>query len=150
MDIKDLQDASQDLVKHVNANIRCADVLEKTINKLHICHRVETVIDQVDRAIDLYLHQVGLFHCQCLQLERIILTDEILSESYLSDILCQLELRKHETAPLRWHYQFVPVLPLADLWSELTFKVIVPGLAQEKYALYVLQYFPVALGRGLL
>ena len=150
MDIADLQRASSALTARVLRNMKQAEGLAKTIDKLHIRHHVRTIIDKVDRSIHLYLHQVGLFHRQRLQLERGYLTDEILPPAYLQDILRQLGIKKHETAPPRWHYQHVPVVPLLDSGTELSFRAIIPGLAREKYHLYSLQYFPVPLGSGML
>ena len=150
MDIDELKKATESLSARVLTTMRRAAGLEKTIDQLHIRNHVNNVIGRVDRSIHLYLHQVALFHRQRLQLERGYLTDDILPPAYLHDILNQIRLRKHETAPLRWHYQYITVAPLADSSNELSFRAIIPGLAREKYALYHLQYFPVPLGSGLL
>ena len=145
MDIKTLQEASTELSARIDKNLVLQQGLARTINSMHIRRHVDSIIDQVDRSIHLYLHQVGLFHRQRLQLERGFLTDEILPPSFLYDVIRQLHFHKLESAPLHWYYKYAILTPLVNKGTELSFKVDIAGLAPEKYLQYILNYFPVPL-----
>ena len=150
MDIAVLQNASIALAKRVETNTKRVDGLAKTINTLHIRRSVDIIIAKLERSVNLYLHQLTLFHKQRQELERGYLTDEIMPVAYLEDVLQQLTKRKHEVAPLRWHYQHLPIVPLHDTPSELSFRTIIPGLSETRYLQFKLRYFPIPLGKGYL
>ena len=148
MDIQTLQNASKELSTRVQTNLQRAQGVERSIDMIHIRHHVDVVLDGVDRAIHLYLHQMGLFHRQRFELERGFLTDEILPQSYLYDVLRKITEYKHEVAPLRWHYQHLTVKPLHSFGDQRTFIAVIPGLTLEKYIHFHLSYFPIQLGNG--
>ena len=143
MDIQQLQVSTQAIARHIEILLKKFSDFEKTIHKMHLRRDVDVLFRKIDRAMGSYHRLSDTFHRQRIQLERGFLTDEIMPEVYLQQVLDKLDEAGHDHAPLRWYYQHCQVRVLIDSDEQLIFQTILPGLSNVRYLRYTLQYFPV-------
>ena len=144
-DIQQLQKEAIMLEKHVSHIISRLNTFEQTIHMLHVRHTITTLLATIGRAMNTYHRLTQTFHRQRIQLEQGQLTDEILPEPYLEEILLKLKNKGHDCADLRWYYQYGKVKLLLDLDHELVYQTILPGVSEIRYLRYKINYYPIPL-----
>lgn len=120
------------------------------IHAIHIRRQIDQSLLALERSVGAYRRAVDLYHRQRIQLERGMLTDEVMPEAYLEEILDHLQKKGHMVAPIRWYYRYAKVELLVDLNSKLAYRTMIKGVSNIPYLKYKLRYFPVPFGENLL
>ena len=138
-----LQNHTKTLFEHVLKNEKTLHHLGRRLNQVQAAQSVDRALGQLETVAQDYVRSVHFFHQQKLQLERGFLTEDILSEVDLSEVLQKMADKQHFPLPLHWYYEYVTVEPMWEDREHLTFRTILPGVHRDTYLRYHLRYFPV-------
>lgn len=129
---------------------RFAGGVQMLANKNMQRHQAERLLEDAEVIVDAYIEQVNIYHRQRTALEAGVLTEDLLPQALLQEILTKTRGSGYSPInPLEWYYQYVHVYPL---WGEdnlLVFKAELPLVGPRTFQSYRLEAFPMPQKEGL-
>ena len=100
---------------------------------------------ELEHVVDGFIRATDIYHRQRLQLERGLLTEELVRQAELRSVLEEVRRSGFRPLHLHWYYQYAEVKPIWDGVEHLAFSVALPAVGPDHYMLYGLHYLPVLL-----
>ena len=125
------------------------DNMTLAISNLQLQRAIDNNILRMQEIVDDFNIRWQLWHSQKLQLERGILTDDILPMAQLTSILEQVRSKQLGTLDPEWYYSYLNVKPLTLEKHQFIYIVEIPGVSLESYTHFSLTYYPTPIDEGL-
>jgi hypothetical protein len=138
----------EEVTSRYNGLIASYNNLTLTIDGLRTNYMIEHMVQAIERHADVIYQQMDNFHTQKLALEDERLTEDLLSEQALTDILQEAETsHTRMVSPIQWYYEYSTVQPI---WTKqtLVYKVLLPLVIPQTFTMYNFHVFPVLNDQG--
>lgn len=120
------------------------------VQKMALARTIDGGILGIEIAVDSYEEARWQYHRQKIQLERGILTEDLLPQHQLQSVLSRMVEHGYEILSTHWYYQHVKVTPLWEATDHLAFRLVLPGVSRDQYIGYALRYIPIRFNAKLL
>jgi hypothetical protein len=117
----------------LNQAIDMQNNLSLVISQLQMQRHIDNNILRMEEIVVDFNVRWQLWHSQKLQLERGILTDDILPIKHLEAILSQIRDKQLGTLDTEWYYRYLSVEPLIMERDQFVYVVEIPGVSLNSY-----------------
>lgn len=141
-----VQNLSLEALKEVEMNREAQAEDFQAIAGLVVARALDEAVHEAESAITSYIAALKDYHLKKVEMERGWLTENIITELQLLDIMGLIEKRGFEALPVLWYFQYVAVIPIWEAEDHLAFRVVLPAVDKDMFIKYSILYVPVPFG----
>ena len=120
-----------------------AEEMDETLSDVLLLVKIRIAVEEVESVVRTFTEQKAQHHRDMMQLERGMLTEDLLPRGVLSAVLSRVRAAGWEPLPMHWYYQFTRVLPVWGREETVAFSVGLQTTGTDRFEIYELRYLPV-------
>ena len=120
--------------------------LIKKINNLEFLRILDTNLEKMTELINDYNIALQIYNQAKNSLYRGVLTEQLLPQNILQEILGKIANLRYDIEPTTWYYKYLKVQPVNIDTNLVAFETIIPGCSRASFSHFKFETFPVVYG----
>lgn len=124
-----------------------AEEMESTMSDVLLLGKIRIAVEEIESVVMTFVDQKAQHHRAVMQLERGMLTEDLINKKTLATVLTKARIAGFEPLSVHWYYQYTEVRPVWGRDATIAFSVGLQMVGHDRYMVYGLDYLPVVFDK---